>query len=143
MDTNDIKIKISTLWIVVMLNILSADIIGFMNPGDLMKVLIGDVGINITQELLLIFSILMEIPIAMVFLSRVLKPRFNKWANIIASLITIVFVIGGGDTYPSYIFFASVEIMCMLLIIWYAWKLPEQEERVDSTLYIKDFSKID
>ena len=69
MNTNDMKAKISTLWIVVMLNMLSADII--------------------------------------------------------ASVITIVFVIGGGDTYLSYIFFASVEVMCILLIIWYAWKLPK------------------
>ena len=130
MDTNDMKVKISTLWIVVMLNIHSADIIGFMNPGDLMKVLTGNVGIDITQELLLIFSILMEIPIAMVFLSRVLKPRLNRWANTIASLITIVFVIGGGDTYLSYIFFASVEIMCILLIIWYTWKWSESDKAV-------------
>jgi hypothetical protein len=125
MDNNNKKVMMSTLWIVVMLNILSADIIGFMNPGDLMKVLTGDVGFNITPELLLVFSILMEIPIAMVFLSRVLEPRLNKWANIVASFITTAFVIGGGDTYPSYIFFASIEIMCMLLIIWYAWKLSE------------------
>ena len=37
MNTNDMKAKISTLWIVVMLNMLSADIIGFMNPGDLVN----------------------------------------------------------------------------------------------------------
>jgi Sec-independent protein secretion pathway component TatC len=128
MNANDMKVKISTLWIVVMLNMLSADIIGFMNPGDLEKILTGNVGINITQELLLVFSIMMEIPIAMVFLSRVLKSRSNRWANIFAGVITIVFIIGGGDTYPSYIFFASVEVMCVLLIIWYAWKLSEQEE---------------
>ena len=125
LNTNDIRVKISTLWIVVMLNMLSADIIGFMNPGDLQNILTGNVGINITQELLLIFSIMMEIPIAMVFLSRILESRLNRWANIIASVITIVFVIGGGDTYLSYIFFASVEVMCILLIIWYAWKLPK------------------
>jgi Sec-independent protein secretion pathway component TatC len=128
MNTNDMKVKISALWIVVMLNMVSADIIGFMNPGDLQKILTGNVGINITQELLLIFSVMMEIPIAMVFLSRVLKSGSNRWANIIAGAITIVFVIGGGDTYPSYIFFASVEVVCILLIVWYAWKLSEQEE---------------
>jgi hypothetical protein len=125
MNTNDVKVKISTLWIVVMLNMLSADIIGFMNPGDLQKIVTGNVGINITQELLLIFSIMMEIPIAMVFLSRVLKSRLNRWVNIFAGIITIVFIIGGGDTYLSYIFFASVEVICILLIVWYAWKSSE------------------
>jgi hypothetical protein len=125
MNADSIKVKISTLWIVVMLTMLSADIIGFMNPGDLQKILSGNVGIQITQELLLLFSIMMEIPIAMIFLSRVLKGRLNRWANIVAGVITIVFVIGGGDAYLSYIFFASVEIMCILLIMGYAWRLSE------------------
>ena len=87
----------------------------------------GEVGFELTQGLLLVFSILLEIPIAMIFLSRVLKYRVNRWANIIAGAITILFVIGGGSTTLSYIFFATIEVVCMSLIIWYAWKWPKQE----------------
>lgn len=123
----DIKAKLSTLWMVVMLNIAFADIVGFMNPGALENIMKGSVGFNITQELLLVFSVLLEIPIAMIFLSRILKPGANRWANIIASAITTVFVIGGGNTSLSYIFFATIEIAAMLVIVWYAWKLPQQE----------------
>jgi Sec-independent protein secretion pathway component TatC len=100
-----------------------------MNPGALKDIMTGAVGLEITQELLLVFSILLEIPIAMIFLSRVLKYRANRWANIVASMITILFVIGGGSTYLSYIFFATMEVVCMLLIIWYAWKwIPQGYE---------------
>jgi general stress protein CsbA len=63
----------------------------------------------------------------MIFLSRVLKYRANRWVNIIASVITIAFVTGMGTTDLHYIFFATIEVVSMLLIIWYAWKLPKQD----------------
>lgn len=65
---------------------------------------------------------MMEISIVMIILSRVLKYGINRWGNIIVSLITIAFVIGGGVSYPHYIFIAAVEVICLLLIIWFAWK---------------------
>ena len=123
----DMRVKLSTLWIVVMFNMVFADVVGFMNPGALQEIMTGATGIEITQQLLLVFSVLLEIPIAMIVLSRVLKPGANRWANIIASVVTILFVIGGGSTYLSYIFFATVEVACLLLIIWYAWNWPKQE----------------
>jgi hypothetical protein len=119
----DIKLRLSMLWIVVMFNMIFADILSFMLPGFLEEA--GE--IQVTQGLLLVFAIILEIPIAMILLSRALKYRANRWANIIASVITIAFVIGGGSTYLHYIFFATIEIVCMLLIVWYAWKWPKQE----------------
>jgi hypothetical protein len=115
------------LWIFVMFNMVFADIVGFMNPGALEEIITGAVGIEITQELLLVFSILLEIPIAMIVLSRILQYGANRWANIVAAVITILFVIGGGSAYLSYLFFATVEVACMLLIIWYAWNWHKQE----------------
>jgi len=121
MKMEDMKVRLSTLWIFVMFNMVFADIVGFMDPGALEDMMTGNVGIEITQGLLLMFSILLEIPIAMIVLSRVLAYRINRWANIIAAVITILFVIGGGNTGLSYIFFATIEVLCMLLIIWSAW----------------------
>jgi len=123
----DMKVKLSTLWIVVLFNIAFADIVGFIHPGALEQIMTGEVGFELTQGLLLVFSILLEIPIAMIFLSRVLNYRANRWANIIAGVITILFVIGGGSNTLSYIFFATIEVVCLSLIIWYAWKWPKQE----------------
>ena len=56
----------------------------------------------------------------MIFLSWVLKDKANRLANIIASAITIPFVIVGGSAYLHYYFFATIEIVCIALIIWYA-----------------------
>lgn len=117
----DRKVLISTLWIFVMVNMAFADIVGFMNPGALEKVLTGSVGFKITQEILLVFSVLLEIPIAMIILSRILERRINRLANIIAVIITCLFVISGGNTSLSYIFFATAEVLGMLVIAWYSW----------------------
>jgi hypothetical protein len=119
----DMKVKLSTLWIFVMFNMVFADIVGFLNPGALEEM----ITMKPAQGLLLVFSILLEIPIAMIVLSRLLKYRANRWANIIAGIITILWVIGGGNTSVSYIFFATIEVVCMLLIVWYAWKWAGQE----------------
>ena len=123
----NMKVRLSTFWIFVMFNMVFADIVGFMDPGALEDIMTGNTGIEITQGLLLVFSILLEIPIAMIVLSRVLGYRINRWANMIAAVITILFVVGGGSTSLSYMFFAAVEVLCMLLIIWYAWTWPNPE----------------
>ena len=125
----DMKVKLSTLWIVVMFNMIFADILGFMLP-DFLEILETGYagGVQITQGILLVFAIFLEIPIAMVLLSRVLQYRANRWANIIAGVITIAFVIGGGSTNLHYIFFATIEVVCMSLIVWYAWKWPNLED---------------
>ena len=59
----DMKVKLSTLWVVVMFNIVIADIVGFVHPGALEEIMTGDVEFELTQGILLVFSILLEIPI--------------------------------------------------------------------------------
>jgi len=118
---NDMGTRISTLWIVVMLNMAFADIVGFIQPGALGGVTAPG-GVQITQGLLLVFAVFIEIPLAMTFVSRILKPGPNRWANTAAAVITSVFVVGGGSMeLPFYAFFAAVEVACMALIVWSVW----------------------
>lgn len=118
----DTKVLLSTLWIVVMVNMLKADILSLYIPGSAEEVArtSASTGTPIPQ-LMLGAAIMMEISIAMIILSRILKYGVNRWVNIIVSLITIAFVVGGGATYPHYIFIATVEVICLLLIIGLAW----------------------
>lgn len=119
----DTKVLLSTLWIVVMINMLKADILSLNIPGAAEELArtAASAGASIPQ-LMLGGAIIMEMAIAMIILSRVLKCGINRWVNIIVSLITIGFVIGGGASYPHYIFIATVEVVCLVLIIWFAWK---------------------
>jgi len=72
----DIRAKLSTLWIVVMFNMVFADILGFQ-----MTLMSG----NLTPEIqvpawgMLIFAIILQIPILMIFLSRILKQTASRW----------------------------------------------------------------
>ena len=118
---NDMGTRISTFWVVVMFNMVFADILTFITPGKLEALWAGQAGPNITPGLLLGFAILIEIPIAMIFLSRILKPRANRWANTVAAVITTAFVISGGSLTLDYVFFATVEIAFMALIVWSVW----------------------
>ena len=124
----DTNVLLSTLWIVVMINMAYADILSLHIPGALEEVAKTSVSTGAPiPQLMLGGAIMLEIPIAMIFLSRVLKYKVNRWANIITSVITIAFVVGGGSPYPHYIFIATIEIVCLLLIVWYAWKWSNPE----------------
>lgn len=72
----------------------------------------------------------MEISIAMVLLSRVLKYRASRLANIIAGSIKTIIMVGtllmGGASY-HYILFAIIEITTTLFIVWYAWTWARNE----------------
>ena len=105
-DMEAMRTRLSTLWVVVMFNMVFADILTFINPGALQELWAGQAGVEITQGLLLGFAILLEIPIAMIVVSRVLKPGANRWANTVAAAITTAFVAGGGSLDPHYVFFA-------------------------------------
>jgi hypothetical protein len=124
----DPKVLLSTLWIVVMINMLKADILSLYIPGSAQEVAqtAASTGASIPQ-LMLGGAIMMEISIVMIILSLVLKYSLNRWANLITSIITIVFVVGAGVTYPHYIFIATVEVICLLLIIWTAWTWRKME----------------
>jgi hypothetical protein len=110
-----------------MLNMIFADILGFMYPGGLKELLTGYAGgVHITPGFLLAAAVVTEIPIAMIVLSRVLKQRANRWANIVAGVVTIAYVVGGGPLNQiHYIFFAAMEVGCAVLIVRYAWTWRE------------------
>jgi hypothetical protein len=114
---NNTKVVLSTLWIVVMFSMIYADIISFITPGSFEEIN----AMQLNQPMLLVFAIIVEIPIIMILLSRVLSRKVNRWANIIASVITILFVVGFRSTYLHYYFFASIEVILMAFIIVIAW----------------------
>jgi len=129
-EMKDRKVMLSTLWIFAVLNYIYADVFGSKDPEMLKQLITGTGPLQMTQGLLFGAAILMETAIAMVLLSRVLKYRANRWANIIAGIIhtaavSLSLFVGTPALY--YVFFATIEIACTLFIIWYAWTWPKQE----------------
>ncbi len=122
------KARLSTLWIFVMFNMTFADIIGFLEPGVLATLMAGDVGFDLTPAVMVVISLVQAMPIAMILLSRLLDYRANRWANMVAAVITLLYITGGGSwNRASYIVFATLEILALGYIIWVAWhwRAPE------------------
>lgn len=118
------KATLSTLWIFFMLNMIMRDIHQLVKPGFLEEILSGVVnGNQVTDELLLLGGIMLQLPLGMILLSRVLPYRVNRWANVIAAAVTILLVIVN-NTAPDLddMLFVAVELTALLIIIWYAWK---------------------
>lgn len=123
---NDRKVVLSTLWIFVTLNYLYCDVMSLMSP-EMLNALIttgGAGGMQITEMFLLGAAVLLEIPISLVLLSRVLKYKANRVTSIVGGLIMTLVMVGtllmGGASY-HYIFFATIEIATTIFIVWFAW----------------------
>ena len=121
----DVRMKLSALWVSMMLLYIYADILSLFRPGQVEEMIDGRMGpFPVTQGSLMTASILMIIPAVMVFLSITLMPAGNRWVNIVfGALYTIVNISNLiGEIWIYYISFGVVEIALTLLIIWYAWK---------------------
>jgi hypothetical protein len=99
-----------------------------LEPGVLAGIMSGTVAdgtVKITAGFLLETAIVFEIPFLMIVLSWVLKVGVNRWVNIIAGTLFIVAQISSlsmGVPSLAYIFYSIVEIVALLLIVWFAWK---------------------
>ncbi len=78
-------------------------------------------------QIMLGAAIFGQLAIAMIVLSRVLKYGINRWVNIVVGIVIIAYIWVGMTSYPHYIFIASIETLCLLLIVWFAarWRNSE------------------
>jgi hypothetical protein len=115
----DPKVKLSLLWVFVILNMAYADILSLMDPTSVIRgIMVGD---PLPAGGLMLGAIVMEISIVMVILSWALSYKVNRWVTPIIGLLMIVQIIKGGHG-SYYVFFTTVEVACILLIIWFSWK---------------------
>jgi len=82
---------------------------------------------RITQSFLLAFAIIMEIPMIMILLSRILPYGWNRLLNIVSGILLTLIQAGflfTGSNSLHYIFFSIVEIGLTLAItvISVKWK---------------------
>ena len=132
----DLKIDapslLSTLWIYVLLNMIFRDLHQFASPGFIEELM----SLEVAEAYVLIFGIILEIPIIMVVLSRILRAKVNKWANIIAVGIfslSMLSTLAGADM--DDIFFMLMELLGFVAIIKIAWDLPKQEQQEPTANY--------
>lgn len=119
------RTKLSLLWIVVMLNMIFADIFSIMV--ELVKKDTMDIPGDVTL-VMAVAAVMVNIPILMIYLNRILSFRLCRLLNIAAAVITILFIIGGGSLLPHYVIIASIEIAALIYIVFLNIKWKETEE---------------
>jgi hypothetical protein len=126
----NVKLKLSALWVALMLVYIYADIISLLKPGVLDGMAAGRMGpFPVSQGSLLAAAVLMLIPAVMVALCITLKSQVNRWTNIVLGVLyTLVNINNGiGESWAYYLLFVAAEIVLSCLIVWVAWKWPKAE----------------
>ena len=120
-----VKSKLSTMWIFATFNYLYCDVVTLMDRNVLKEFLGGRVGgVDVTQGFLLGAGMLVEIPMAMLLLSRLLGRRVDRLANVAAGALMTIVQAGTLAVHtptPYYAFFSAIEIACTAAIVWFAW----------------------
>ncbi len=115
----DPRVKLSLLWIFVIVNMAYADILSLMDPASIIRGIMA--GSPLPAGGLLAGAIVMETSLAMVVLPWILNYKVNRWVTLIIGVfMSWQIIIGGHGLY--YLFFTSVEVAGILLIIWFTWK---------------------
>ncbi len=123
----DLRIKISILWLSVVAILLAKFAVALLEPGVISRIMEGEYeGQNLGPEILLASTILFLIPLAMAFLSLTLKSSLNRWTNVILGAF---FFISGLPDIPGSIAESSAHsilldisvLVTTALIVWIAW----------------------
>ena len=124
------RIRLSALWIFLTVNFIFCDVFSLHYQENLQQLLQGTAdGTAITQDFLLLFSIIMEIPMMMILVSLMAGCRVNRIMNFIAAILLIGVqastLFWGGNTY-HYIFFSMVEFGACFGIIGVACRWQKE-----------------
>ena len=124
------KIKLAALWTSVMFCYIYGDYFSLYVPKKVEDFISGDTLLDSPIKLFLA-ALLMTIPALMIFASVVLKPKINRWLNLIFGIIytAIMLLIAfttTGAWWSFYVFLAIIESILTSIIFWTALKWPKQ-----------------
>lgn len=128
-DSIDVRIKIAALWTSTLFIFAYVDIFAFFRADVIEDVLVGKVAIfDVGQNFLLLTTIYVVIPSLMISLSLILAPKFNRWANLVAGVVYAVTILASciGETWIYYWVGSVIEVILLLTIVRYAWKMSPQ-----------------
>ena len=120
----DVRIILAVLWVAGMLSSLN---------GDTYRLSAMTEFLGVSSGILSAMAILFVGHIFMSFLTLTLKPPVSRWVNRIAGIFYGLIVLGFWvNTFvsrlPGYeIVWAAGQLVCALLIVWYAWKWTTPE----------------
>lgn len=127
----DTRAKLSALWLFILLNIIFRDIHQYVLASHLEMLLTGFYnGIEVTDELMLLGGVLVQIPIAMVLFSLLLTRRIGRPVTIGAAIITTGTLLSTAPTDLDDTFHLIIELVAMVAILWTAWTWTDETRAV-------------
>ena len=120
----DVRIILAVFWLAGMLS---------SSTGDTYRLSAATGPLGANPEFLSVMAILFVGQIIMSVLTLTLKSPLSRWANRIIGIFyaTIIFafwVLAFGARLPGYeIVWATGQLVCALLVVWYAWKWTNPE----------------
>lgn len=127
----NIKIKLSVLWASLMFCYIYGDYFLLYVPNKVEGLISGDNMLDNPIKLFLA-SLLLVIPALMICLSILLKPKINRWLNIIFGIFyTLIMLLIAATSLSEwlifYVFLAITESIITSVIVWHAIKWPKKE----------------
>jgi hypothetical protein len=117
-----------------MLSGLQGDATRLHDPVAMKEIMAGTSAVRVTNELLLMMSVIFAVPILMSFFSLTLKDSANRWANRVLGIFFVLFDLGflglvlfGGGPFGYETVWSFVYPTFTALVVWYAWRWPKQE----------------
>ncbi len=120
----DVRIILAVLWVAGMLSSLN---------GDTYRLSAMTKPLGVSSELLSVMAILLVGHIFMSVLTLTLKSPGSRWANRIVGIFYVLIILAFWvNTFvsrlPGYeIVWATGQLVCALLVVWYAWKWTNPE----------------
>jgi hypothetical protein len=124
----NVRTKISALWASMLFVFAYVDLFSLYRPDYRADIEAGKIaGFTINQSFLLATTVYVLIPSLMVFLALVLRPRFNRIANIVLGFVYALTIIAGTiGEWNYYILGSVVEVALLATIVYYAWTWPKE-----------------
>jgi hypothetical protein len=126
----DIKIRLAAAWAALIAFYIYADFLSLYRPGQLDEIRGGVMGpFDVSQATLLVASVIVMIPAAMIVLSLLLPAGVNRSLNLVLAIVYTLVNISNlvGENWAYYYLFGIAEIAITVHIFFTSWRWRTQE----------------
>ena len=128
----NVRSKLSFLWTSVMFCFLYGDYFELYVPKKIQGLMSGVNMLNSPTKLF-IASVVLSIPAIMIAITALINSNVVKWLNIFfgfmfALMMILILINSISIWYAFYVFFAILEVIIALTIVWQAWSWPKRDQ---------------
>jgi hypothetical protein len=119
------KTKLAALWLFILLNMIFRDLHQIVLKSELEMFLTGTYnGVVITEEMLLLGGLIIQVPIGMTLFSHLLTRRISRPVTVVAVLITAAGLLSNAPSDMDDVLHLTVELVAFAAILWTVWTWP-------------------